>query len=706
MSLILTALSPSLVVPGPTFCPVVRSFHNPVPPMIRRIALAVAVLLAPPLLAQGQQPFSRMDVFDLEWAANPQISPDGERIVYERGGMDVMADRRTSALWMIGADGTGHVKLTSREADASSPRWSPDGSKVAFTSSSDAHGTEVYVHWVEEGRTARLTQMENAPSGLAWAPDGEHIAFSARVPVPEPQLASPPEAPEGADWAEPPRVETRLNHEADGVGVLEYGFDHLFVVPTDGGRARQVTSGDYHHSSRPVWTPDGEALIVSANRHDNWARERRNSELYRVALDDGSITPLTDRFGPDYAPRVSPDGETVAYLGYDDEVQTYQVTRLYTIGRDGSGRRPVDTGLGRSIESIAWDEAGEGLYLQYTDAGTTRVAHTTLQGDTEPVARSVGGTTIGRPYGGGSFSVASTGRLAFNQGGPSHPAELAVTRRGTDTRQLTDLNGDLLDHRTLGQVQELRYASSKDGREIHGWVVTPPNFNPDRTYPLMVEIHGGPISNYGPWFSAEVQLYAADGYVVFYPNARGSTSYGEEFGNLLYNNFSGGEYQDIIDGVNRLVERDYVAADSLYVTGGSAGGTSTAWIVGKTDRFRAAAVQKPVTNWISKTLAADNYYGYHDYRYPGQPWENPMDYWDVSPVSLLGSINTPTVVMVGGADLRTPPWQAKQLYNGLQMRDVETAYVEIPGASHFISQRPSQLITKVDHVLAWFDRYR
>jgi dipeptidyl aminopeptidase/acylaminoacyl peptidase len=255
-------------------------------------------------------------------------------------------------------------------------------------------------------------------------------------------------------------------------------------------------------------------------------------------------------------------------------------------------------------------------------------------------------------------------------------------------------------------VEEIRYSSSKDGREIHGWVVRPPHFDPDRTYPLMVEIHGGPISHYGPWFSAEVQLYAADGYVVFYPNARGSTSYGEEFGNLLYNDFSGGEYQDIMDGVNRLVERDYVAADSLYVTGGSAGGTSTAWIVGKTDRFRAAAVQKPVTNWISKTLAADNYYGYHDYRYPGQPWENPMDYWDVSPVSLLGSIDTPTVVMVGGADLRTPPWQAKQLYNGLQMRGVETAYVEIPGASHFISQRPSQLITKVDHVLAWFDRYR
>jgi dipeptidyl aminopeptidase/acylaminoacyl peptidase len=677
--------------------------------MVRNAALALLVSLLLPVLAHGQDaPFSRMDVFDLEWVANPQVSPDGGQIVYQRRGMDVMEDDRTSALWTLDADGTDHTKLTSRATDESSPRWSPDGSKIAFTSAADDHGTEIYVHWVEQNKTARITQLENAPSGLSWSPDGTHLAFSMHVSAPEPTLASRPEPPEGADWAEPPRVETRLNHESDGTGVLDYGYDHLFVVRADGGRARQVTAGDYHHSSRPVWTADGDALIYSANRHDNWERERRNTELYAVPVDgDGTSSPLTERFGPDHTPRVSPDGETIAYLGYDDKVQTYQVTRLYVMDRDGSDRRAVDLGLDRSIDDIAWDEDGDGLYFQYEDEGTTKLGHTTLDGTSTVVAENLGGTSIGRPYGGGDFSVSSTGRLAFNQTSPAHPAELAVTRRGQNTtRQLTDLNGDLLDDRTLGTVEEIRYTSSKDGRELHGWVVTPPNFDPDRTYPLMVEIHGGPISNYGDRFSAEIQLYAAAGYVVFYPNARGSTSYGEEFGNLLYNDFSGGEYQDIMDGVNRLVERDYVAEDSLYVTGGSAGGTSAAWITGKTDRFRAAAVQKPVTNWISKTLAADNYYGYAEYRYPGQPWQNPMEYWDVSPVSLLDSMNTPTVVIVGSDDLRTPPWQAKQLYNGLKLRGVEAAYVEIPGASHGIAYRPSQLITKVDHVLGWFDRYR
>jgi len=618
-----------------------------------------------------------------------------------------MEDRRTAALWLATLDGGRHVKLTSREASESSPRWSPDGSRIAFTSSDETHGTEIFVHWLAENRTARITTLENAPSGLSWSPDGKHLAFSAHVSAPEPQLVTPPDKPEGAEWAAPPRVETRLNHEQDGTGVLDYGFDHLFVVSAEGGTARQVTTGDYHHDSRPVWTPDGEALIVSANRHANWERERRNSELYRVPLDGGAITPLTDRFGPDHTPRVSPDGRRIAYLGYDDEVQTYQVTDVYVMEADGANPRPVTTSFDRSIDDIAWDEDGAGLYVQYEDEGTTVLGHTDLEGDVTTVATQLGGTSIGRPYGGGAFSVSNGGRLAMNHTTPYHPAELVVTRRGApEVRPVTDLNGDLLDRRALGEVEEIRYTSSEDGRELHGWVVTPPGYTPDRRYPLLVEIHGGPISNYGDRFAAEIQLYAAAGYVVFYPNARGSTSYGEEFGNLLKNDFSGGEYPDIIDGVDRLIADGLVSPDSLYVTGGSAGGTSAAWIVGKTDRFRAAAVQKPVTNWISKTLAADNYYAYADYRYPGQPWENPMAYWNVSPVSLLGSIRTPTIVIVGSDDLRTPPWQAKQLYNGLQIRDVETAYVEIPGASHGIAQRPSQLITKVDHVLAWFDRYR
>ncbi len=677
-------------------------------PVIRVVLLLVLFVAAPPLEGQDK-PFSRMDVFDLEYVQDPRISPDGQQVVYRRRSMDIMEDRRLSHVWLINADGSGHMKLTGGQATESSPRWSPDGTRVAFVSRDPTSGSEIFVHWVEENRTTRVTRLERSPGNLSWSPDGRYIAFSMHVPEPAPRLVAPPRRPDGARWAAPPRVETRLNHEADRTGILEYGYSQLFVVSADGGGARQVTSGDYHHSRTPAWSADGKQLIFSANRRDDWEHEHRDSELFSVDLETGEISQLTDRYGPNHSPVVSPDGRQIAYLGYEDRVQTYQITRLYVMDIDGSNDREIETGLDRSIDDLAWDARGRGLYIQYEDRGNTKIGHTTLRGQTSVVAHNLGGASAGgRPYGGGDFTVSRNGTIAMNQTRPYHPGELAIIRRGWDEpRMLTDLNGDLLGRRTMGEAREVWYTSSLDGRQIQGWVVTPPGYDPSRTYPLLVELHGGPINSYGDRFSAEVQLYAASGYIVFYPNYRGSTSYGEEFGNLLYHAFPGrGDYQDVMDGVDHLIEKGMTTDGQLFITGGSAGGTLTAWVIGKTHRFQAAAVQKPVMNWISKTLAADNYYAYADNRYPGWAWENPMEYWERSPISLVGDMETPTLVVVGERDLRTPTWEAKQLYNALKVRGVDAVYVVIPGAWHNTVNRPSQLIANVDHILAWFERYR
>lgn len=676
--------------------------------MLRRFLLLFLFTTATFLTLQAQQkPFSDMDVFELEWAADPQILPDGRQVVYRRRGMDKMTDRRISHLWLINSDGSEHVKLTNYEGNESSPRWSPDGTRIAYARSAEGNGSEVYVYWVDSGKTARITQLARSPGDIRWSPDGKYIALSMHVPESNPVLVeNAPKKPEGAEWADPPRVTTRLKHEADGAGYLEPGFSQLFVVPAEGGTARQITSGDYHHDSTPVWTPDSKYLIFSANRHDDWEYNRRNSEVYSVSVEDGAITPLTSREGPDYGPALSPDGETIAYMGYDDQVQTYQVNKLYTMNVDGSQKQEITTNLDRGISDIVWDSSGEGLYFMYDDEGNTKIGYTDLSGNTSEIAHNVGGTAIGRPYGGGSFSVSHNGTIAMNQTTPNYPAELAIIKKGQDkARNITNLNGDLLDYRQLGETEEIWYESSVDGRKIQGWIVKPPSFNLDKKYPMIVENHGGPISNYGDRFSPEIQLYAAAGYIVFYPNPRGSTSYGEAFGNLLYHDYPGDDYHDVMDGVDAVINQGYIAEDSLYVTGGSAGGIMTAWMIGKTNRFRSAAVVKPVMNWISKTLTADNYYGYAYYRYPGQPWENFEEYWKFSPISIVGNVETPTLVMVGGSDLRTPPSEAKQLYHALKLRKIETALVEIPGSSHFISNRPSQLITKVNHVLAWFKKY-
>ncbi len=671
--------------------------------MLTRFVLFFTLLWSTSAIAQDHPAFTSMDVFELEWVTSPQISPDGEWVVYERRGMDIMKDRRTSRLWLIKADGSEHQKLSSNDVNESRPTWSPDGSRIAFVSSTD-QGSELFVYWIATAKIARLSQLENSPGNLAWSPDGKHIAFTKFVNGSELSLVKAPRKPKGAEWADPPRVTTRFKHERDGSGKMKPGFTHIFVIPSEGGTARKVTKGDFNHGA-PKWTNDGQHLLFSSNIKEDWEYDFRNSEIYKVSLSGGKVSPITDRNGPDYSLAIAPNGKRMAYVGFDDKVQTYQLTNLYVSDLEGRNNKKIDLKLDRSVSNPVWDSASRGIYFQYDDKGNTKIGYFGADGKVRKVADDLGGVGIGRPYGGGSFSVSNNGTIVYTHTTPEHPSELAIVRNGKTTL-LTNLNEDLLGQRTLGQVEEIWYKSTVDGRDIQGWIVKPPFFDNTKKYPMLVENHGGPISNYGDRFSPEIQLYASAGYVVFYPNPRGSTSYGEEFGNLLYHNYPGEDYNDVMDGVDAVLKQGYTSEDSLYVTGGSAGGIMTAWMIGKNNRFRSAAVIKPVMNWISKTLTADNYYGYANSRYPGQPWENYEDYWKFSPISLVGNIQTPTLVMVGLSDLRTPLSEAKQLYHALKIRKIDTALVEIPGASHFIANRPSQLITKIEHILAWFERSR
>jgi len=670
------------------------------------ISLFLFVTVAITTQAQVQTPFEYLDVFELEYAGDPQISPDGNNVVYRRTGFDIMKDKSKGNLWMVSTDGSKHHKLTSREVNESSATWSPNGNRIAFVSS-EGEGSEIYIYWMATGTVAKLTQLENSPSNLAWSADGKQLAFTMKVNGKAPVLAKMPAKPEGAKWADAPRITDRLKHEADGAGYLKPGNTHIFVLPAEGGSPRQISSGPFNHGSNLSWSPKGNKIYFSANRNPNWEYEFRNSEVYSIHTTTGLVRALTERNGPDSRPKLSPDGSMIAYLGYEDKVQTYQTRKLHLMNSDGSKKRVISGKLDRSISAAVWAADGKGLFVQYNDIGLTKLGYMTLNGKLTELVDNVGGTTLGRPYASGSFSVAKNNKVAYTLSFPNRPADVAVfDKNSPKPKSLTALNEDVLEFRLLGAVDEIKYKSSVDGRDLQGWIVYPPNFDKRKKYPLIVENHGGPILNYGPFFSAEIQLYASAGYIVFYPNPRGSTSYGEEFGNLLYNNYPGDDYQDVMDGVDAVIGLRKVDPERLYVTGGSAGGIMTAWIIGKNNRFKASVVAKPVMNWISKTLVADNYYGYADTRYPGQPWENFENYWKFSPISLVGNVQTPTMVMVGMDDLRTPPSEAKQLYHALKLRKIETVLVEIPGASHGIAAKPSNLITKVAHILAWFEKFK
>ena len=679
--------------------------------MNKRILLGVAGALFLMITTFGvsalhaqRAPLANEDIFDIEYASDVQISPDATTVAYVRYAMSIMRDRREGRLWLVSADGSVHRKLTSEDRSESSPRWSPDGTRIAFVSGSD-EGREVYVYWVETGQIARLTQLDRSPGGIAWSPDGLQIAFTMLVPEARPVFATMPRKPAGAEWADPPIVETRVRHEADGSGVIEPGFQHIFVIPADGGSPRQITSGDFQHGV-PVWAADGSSILFSANRRPGWEWELDQSDVYRVSLNDGVTVPLTSREGPDSEQVVSPDGSRVAFTSFEDRVRTYQTQNLHLMRADGSDKSVLLGELDRSVTGLVWAADGSGVYFSYEDEGVTKVAFTTTDGDWRVVARNLGGTSVGRAYGGGNYSVARDGTVAFTYTRSDDPSEVALVTPDGRQRIITRLNGDLKSRTRLATAEMFWTESSHDGRPIQSWILHPPGFDPDEQYPLLLEIHGGPVSNYGDRFAAEFQLYATAGFVVVYSNPRGSTGYGEEFGDLLYHNYPGNDYDDLISAVDAVIERGYIDEDQLYVTGGSAGGIMTAWIVGHTNRFRAAVATKPVVNWISKTLVADNYNGYMHRRYPGTPWENPEAYWAFSPLSVVGDIETPTMVMVGTADLRTPLSEAKQLYHALTLRHIDTALVQIPGAYHNISNRPSQLIAKVINTLAWFDRYK
>jgi dipeptidyl aminopeptidase/acylaminoacyl peptidase len=649
--------------------------------------------------------FQSIDVFQLEYADDVQISPDGSRIVYVRVSHDIMTDRSRRNLWMINADGTNHRPLRSESKNFQSPRWSPDGTRIAYVSALEG-SPQLYVRWVDSGQTALLTNLVQAPGAISWSPDGKSIAFTQFVPSSKPPLAAPPPKPEGANWAPPVKVVDSVVYRADGEGWLNSGYSHVFVVSAEGGTARQLTQGDFNHGGPLSFTADSRRIVFSANRGEDWERDPQESEVFVVDIADGKLTQLTKRDGPDNSPVVSPDGRKIAYLGFDDRLQGYQVTHLYVMDIDGSNARELAVKSDIDFENPRWSADSRSLYFAFDQRGVKKIGVVSLDGKVRTVATDVGGTDLGRPYTSGMYSVARNGRVAFTHNTPSRPSDVATAPAGGGSKVLTSLNDDLFGHKTLGAVRELTWKSSHDQREIQGWVITPPDFDATKKYPMILEIHGGPFTAYGPNYTTELQLMAAAGYIVLYTNPRGSTSYGEEFGNLIHHAYPGNDYDDLMSGVDALIQQGNVDADNLFVTGGSGGGVLTAWIVGKTDRFRAAVVAKPVINWASFALTADVSPFFHKYWFGAYPWDQPEQYWKRSPLSLVGNVKTPTMLLTGEQDFRTPIGESEQYYQALKLRKIDTLMVRIPEASHGMVSRPSNLIAKVDNIIAWFEKYR
>ena len=679
--------------------------------MRNRLFAAAAIALAITGAALAQAPrapvtvFTASDVFRLESASSPQISPDGKVVAYVRVSGDVMTDRFRRSIWVVDETGASHWPLAQGKGSYSSPVWSPDGKSLAYVAVEDG-APEVRTFDFATRRSATVGRAPAGVQNLAWSPDGKTLAFESFVKESGPRGAPLPPKPEGAQWAEPVKVYDTINYRADGEGLVDVGFTQIFVLPVDGGSPRQLTYAQRNHDGRLGWTPDGKTLLFSANAEDDWEYNPQNSDIYSLDIASGAIKRLTTRVGPDDGPVVSPNGKLIAYTGFDDKDLSYQVTDLYVANIDGSNPRLLTAGFDRDVATPQW--AGDGaIWFRYEEQGLTKLARIAPSGGkVTTITSDLVGAAVDRPYSGGAFSVNRAGRFTASVGDSARPAEVGVSS-GAGVKTLTSLNSDVFTGKQIPAAELLTTPSSFDKRPIEAWVVKPPNFDPAKRYPMLLEIHGGPHTAYGPAFAAEAQLYAAAGYVVVYSNPRGSTSYGGEFGGLIHHNYPSQDYDDLMSVTDAVIAKYSIDPAKLFVTGGSGGGVLTAWIVGSNNRFAAAMVQKPVINWTSHVLSADGGVFYARYWFGEKPWEPGAQerYWARSPLSKVGNVKTPTAVLVGEEDNRTPHTEAEQYYQALQIQKVPTELILIPGASHDIAGRPTGLIAKVNNTLAWFARY-
>jgi len=662
------------------------------------LAAVLFVLPATPR-AQPRKYIDKATFFQMESIAAPALAPDGATVLFSRSYSDMVRDQSRSNLWAVNINGERLRQLTDGAWSDSSPVWSPDGKRIAFLS--DRSGTtQLHVMWADTRESLQLTRLERAPGAITWSPDGTQIAFTNFVPDDSPILSVRlPEVPRGAQLARGAVVIDRPSWGSDGTGPTPRGFTHVFMVDAAvGGTPRQVTTGNFNHSG-PSWAADGKSIFVSGIRKPDAEYLEGDSEIYNIRLDTGAITELTDRKGPDSSPEVSPDGRWIAYTGYDQQRLTNHLSSLYLMDAAGARKRMWVGNLPSSPSSIAWAPDGSGVYYSMQEEGEENTWFAPADQGLPPKKMTNGVHVLS------AVTFAKGGQAVGIRSSVKEPGRLVAFQlsRPSEARVLVDVNADVLGGATLADAEEM-WVTSKDGLKVQGWLMKPVNFDPAKKYPLVLWIHGGPWSMYSVGWNWSWQNFAANGYAVLWTNPRGSTGYGQQFVNGIQYSYPDKDYDDLMASVDGALAKGWVDSENLFVCGGSGGGVLTAWIVGHTARFRAAVSMRPVIDWGSFVGTTDGTGWYRQFK--KYPWEDPVEYAERSPLHYVANVMTPTMLMTGESDLRTPITQTEQFYRALKvLRKADTLMVRMPEEFHGW-RRPSHQLLQQLYLLAWFQKYR
>jgi dipeptidyl aminopeptidase/acylaminoacyl peptidase len=682
--------------------------------------LTVAMLLAGPAgWTAEKRRITEHDLLKFQWVADPQISPDGKQVAYVLVTVNAREDRYDTSVWLVAADGSSAPRQLTAGPRDSAPRWSPDGRGLAFLRAGEREPAQLYLLSLEGGEGRKLTDLPRGASAAIWSPDGKTIAFTSTTTPEDIELKrSGRPAPKKSDV----RIITRAVFRFNGTGYLDpTRVAHIWTVPVDWNasepaEARQITSGKYSEGG-VFWSADGSRLYFTSNRVDEPYYHPPDSNLFSVAATGGTPQVVLDIDGPISDVAISPDGASIAFVGHINPrpLQSHKQTdiNVWSGGKLRNLTEDYDFEIGSSVTADQHPPRGGGQEpLVWTRDGKALIHATTVHGRSNLVRIDVATAKV-EPLTTGSHDIVAytatpdAARFALTLSSPTRLSDLflfdVATRRMT---QLTRHNDPLFSTLDLTEPEEIWYTSF-DGRKINAWVQRPPDFDPSRKYPLILNIHGGPHAAYGWTFFHEFQWMAAKGYVVLYPNPRGSTSYGQEFSNIIQHRYPGDDYKDLMAGVDELIRRGYIDEKRMGVTGGSGGGLLTNWTVTQTDRFAAAVSQRSVADWMSFWYIAD-FTLFLPTWFRSYPFRDPEEFLRRSPTRFAEQVKTPIMFIEGEEDYRTPPEQGGEaMFRALKALKKTAVMVRFPGENHDLSRtgKPSHRIERLQHILNWFDKY-
>jgi dipeptidyl aminopeptidase/acylaminoacyl peptidase len=655
------------------------------------------------------------DIYQFQLVNDVRLSPDGQNVIYSVQRVDRKTEKKFSNLWLAPVESGEPRQFTFGDQNDGLPRWSPDGSQIAFLSNRGDKEKlpQIYLISMQGGEARPLTHIDGGVSSLSWSPNGTKLLCTVRKIDAEELERQKDEQKKKLGVVA--RHIQRVFYKLDGYGYLPKERTHLWTVDVRTGKARQLTDHAVYDENTPAWSPDSRKIAFVSNRSQNPDFNLDMDDLYIMPATGGDFQRIETPVGPKGMPVYSPDGRWIAYFGVEGEGEWYRNTCLWVVPTDGS-KSPhnltgstdlhVDSGVindagAPEMMPPTWSIDSQRLFFPVALHGSSLLMSIAIDGRDLQIVIGEGGVV-------GSFSFdCQQRRLAYFYGQLHDPVQIFSHELDTGKdRQLTRLNQDWLSKIDLGQIEEVWF-KGPDGNDLQGWILKPPAFDPNRKYPSIMEIHGGPLTQYGKFFMHEFYFLAAQGYVVYFCNPRGGRGYGEQHARAIWGGWGDADYADLMTWADYVAKLPYIDSQRMGVTGGSYGGYMTVWIIGHTQRFKAAVTQRCVSNFISMWGSSDMNWSFQQVLNDKPPFEDLQKFWDHSPIKYIGNARTPTLVLHNEFDLRCPIEQSEQVFVALKSLGVDAEMVRFPDEPHGLSRvgRTDRRIARLNHIARWFDQY-